>query len=82
MSLTWSDFIGPVCIFVDERWENGKVVEIRSSHVVYKLSGDPDSYIITKDQAHSIIRKRGTVTSVAKGQQYTGVNPLVFGPTG
>ena len=49
---------------------------------MYKLSGDPDSYIITKDQAHSIIRKRGTVASVAKGQQYTGGNPLVFGPTG
>ena len=82
MSLTWRDFVGPVCIFVDERWQNGKVVEIHDKHVVYKLSGDPESYIISKDEAHSIIRKRGTVASVGKGQTYTGSNPLIFGPTG
>ena len=81
-SFTWRDFIGPVCIFVDGRWQNGKVVEIRADEVVYKLSGDPDSFIITKDEAHSIIRKRGTVASVGKGKQYTGRNPLVFGPKG
>ena len=79
-SFTWRDFIGPVCIFVDGRWQNGKVVEIRADEVVYKLSGDPDSFIITKDEAHSIIRKRGTVALVGKGKQYTGRNPLVFGP--
>ena len=50
--------------------------------MVYKLSGDPDSYIISKDEAHSIIHKRGTVASVGKGEQYTGNNPLVFGPKG
>ena len=81
-SFTWRDFIGPVCVFVDGRWQNGKVVEIRNNDVVYKLSGDPDSYIISKDEAHSIIRKRGTVASIGKGEQYTGSNPLVFGPKG
>ena len=81
-SFTWRDFIGPVCIFVDGRWQNGKVVEIRSHEVLYKLSGDPDSYIISKDEAHSIIRKRGKVALVGKGEKYTGKNPLVFGPKG
>ena len=82
MSFTWRDFLGPVCVFVDERWQNGKVVEIRTNDVVFKLSGDPDSYIIPKDEAHSIIRKRGSVTSVGKGKEYTGNNPLIFGPKG
>ena len=82
MSLTWRDFVGPVCIFVDGLWQNGKVVEIKTNEVVYKLSGDPDSFIISKDEAHKIIRKRGTVASAAKGEQYTGSNPLVFGPKG
>ena len=82
MSFTWRDFVGPVCVFVDGRWQNGKVVEIRTNHVVYKLSGDPDSFIISKDEAHSIIRKRGTVASVGKGERYTGSNPLIFGPKG
>ena len=81
-SFTWRDFVGPVCVFVDGRWQNGKVVKIWSNEIVYKLSGDPDSYIISKDEAHSIIRKRGTVISVGKGDQYTGSNPLVFGPKG
>ena len=68
-SFTWREFVGPVCVFVDGRWQNGKVVEIRSNDVVYKLSGDPDSYIISKDEDHSIIHKRDTVTSVGKGDQ-------------
>ena len=82
MSLTWRDLIGPVSAFVNGRWQNGKVVDIRTNDVVYKLSGDPDSFIISKDEAHSIIRKRITVTSVGKGETYTGSNPLVFGPKG
>ena len=82
MSFTWRDFLGAVCVFVDGRWQNGKVVEIRTNDVVFKLSGDPDSYIIPKDEAHSIIRKRGSVVSVGKGKEYTGSNPLIFGPKG
>ena len=69
MSFTWRDFLGPVCVFVDGSWQNGKVVEIRTNDVVLKLSGDPDSYIIPKDEAHSIIRKRGSVASVGKGKE-------------
>ena len=81
-SFTWRDFVGPVCVFVDGSWQNGKVVKILNNDVVYKLSGDPESYIISKDEAHLIIRKRGTVASFGKGEQYTGSNPLVFGPKG
>ena len=81
-SFTWRDIVGPVCVFIDGRWKNGKVVEIRTNEVVYKLSGDPDTFIISKDEVNSIIRKRGTVASVGKGDQYTGSNPLIFGPKG
>ena len=82
MSLTWRDLVGQVSVFVDGRWQNGKVVDIRTNDVVYKLSGDPDSFIISKDEAHSIIRKRIIVASVGKGKNYNGSNPLVFGPKG
>lgn len=82
MALTWRDFVGPVSIFVDERWQNGKLVSVRANDVVYTISGDPDMYIISKDEAYSIIRKRSDVTSFSKGKQYTGSNPLIFGPSG
>ena len=58
------------------------MIEVRANHVVYSLSGDPEMYIISKDEAYSIIRKRGTVSTAGKGTKYTGGNPLVFGPTG
>ena len=74
--------MGPVCVFVDGLWKNGKVVKLRSNDVVYKLSGDPDSYIISKDETHLIIHSRDTVVSVGKGDHYTGNNPLVFDPKG
>ena len=82
MSLTWRDLIGPVSVFINGHWQNGKVVEIRTNAVMYKLSGDRDSFIISKDGAHSIIRKRITVASVGKDKTYTGSNPFVFGPKG
>ena len=71
-----------VCIFLDDKWQNGKLIEVQKDHVVYSLSGDPEQYIMTKDEAYSIIRSRKIVTSTGKGEAYTGSNPLIFGPAG
>lgn len=79
---TWSHLLGPVCIFLDREWKNGKLVEIKTDHVVYSISGDSTQYIITKDEAYSIIRKRNNLTKADKTGAYTGKNPMVFGPAG
>ena len=79
---TWSHLLGPVCIFLDEEWKNGQLVEIKTDHVVYSISGDSTQYIMTKDEAYNTIRKRNTITTSDKTGVYTGKNPMVFGPAG
>ena len=82
MSTTWLDFLGPVSIYLDGEWQNGILREILKDEVVYSLSDDAGEYIMTKDDARSMIRDRKVVSSAGKGQKYTGSNPLVFGPAG
>ena len=82
MSTTWLDLLGPVSIYLDGEWQNGILRKIHENEVVYSLSGDTGEYIMTKDDARSMIRDRKTVSSAGKGQKYTGSNPLVFGPAG
>ena len=79
---TWSNLLGPVCIFLNREWKNGQLVEVKKDHVVYSISGDSTQYIITKDEAYHIIRKRNNVTTADKTGKYTGKNPMVFGPDG
>ena len=84
MSTTWLDLLGPVSIYLDGEWQNGILREILKDEVVYSLSDDAGEYIMTKDDARSMIHDRKVVSSVGKGQsqKYTGSNPLVFGPVG
>lgn len=56
------------------------MLEIHKYHVVYSLAGASDEFIITKDEAHGIIRDRKLVKT-GRGA-YTGSNALVFGPDG
>lgn len=79
---TWSHLLGPVCIFLDREWKDGQLVEIKTDHVVYSISDDSTQYIITKDEAYNIIRKRIDLTKADKSGAYTGKNPMVFGPAG
>lgn len=82
MATTWADLVGPICIFLDNKWCNGKLVEVRENHIVYSLSGSQDKFIVQKDQAYKIIRTRKVVQSTGKGEKYNGKNPLIFGPDG
>lgn len=79
---TWSHLLGPVCIFLDREWKNGQLVEVKKDHVVYSISGDITQYLMTKDEAYKIIRKRNTLKTSDKTGAYTGKNPMVFGPDG
>ena len=55
---------------------------MKKEHVVYSISGDSEQYYMTKDEAYKIIRKRNLVTASDKKGEYTGKNPIVFGPAG
>ena len=46
---------------------------------MYSISGDSTQYIITKDEAYNIIRKRIDLTKADKFGSYTGKNQMVFG---
>jgi len=81
-TVTWRDLCGPVCIFLDDKWENGKLIKVHKDEVVYTLSGDLDQFIIIKDEAYGIIRPRQVVADLGRGDTYTGTNPLFFGPAG
>ena len=81
-TVTWRDLRGPVCIFLDNKWENGKLIKVHKDEVVYTLSGDLDQFIITKDESYGIIRPRQVVGDLGKGQTYTESDPLLFGPAG
>ena len=83
MASTWRDLVGPVCIFLDDKWQNGNLDEIYKDHVVFSVSGDPDQFIMSKDEAYSCIRSRKVVTASTKQQKYNGKNAIhVFGPLG
>lgn len=80
---TWGDLIGPMCIFLDDQWCDGNLIEVRENHVLYSLSEDPsEQFILQKDEAYKLIRSRKVVKSNGKGQKYNGSNPLIFGPDG
>ena len=80
---TWGDLLGPMCIFLDDQWCDGNLIEVRENHVLYSLSEDPsEQYILQKDEAYKLIRSRKVVKSNGKGQKYNGSNPLIFGPDG
>ena len=68
---TWSNLLGPVCIFLNREWKNGQLVEVKKDHVVYSISGDSTQYIITKDETYHIIRKHNNVTTADKTGGYT-----------
>ena len=82
MVTTWLDLCGPVSVYLDGEWKKGILLEVRENDVVYSLSGDPEKYIMSKDEARSIVRDRKIVTYTGAGTAYTGSNPLVFGPDG
>ena len=81
MAATWIELCGPVCIFLDGKWKSCKLLKVQEDHVVYSLAGDADEFIISKDEARSIMRDRKLVGKTGS-QSYTGSNPLVFGPDG
>ena len=68
MTTTWLDLCGLVNIYLDGEWKKDILLEIRENIVVYSLSGDPEKYIMSKDEARSsksisviprIVRVRG-----------------------
>ena len=80
---TWGDLLGPMCIFLDDQWCDGCLIEVRENHVLYSLSEDPsEQFILQKDEAYKLIRSRKVVKSNGKGEKYNGSNPLIFGPDG
>ena len=79
---TWADLVGPMCIYLDEKWHNGELLDVRETDVVYSISGSPDQFIVSKDEAHKLIRPRNIVKTTGTGQKYNGKNPLIFGPDG
>ena len=82
MDTTWLDLCGLVSVYLDGEWKKGILLEVRENDVVYSLSGDPEKYIMSKDEARSIVRDWKIVTYTGTGTAYTGTNPLVFGPDG
>ena len=82
MASTWMKMVGDVCIFLDGRWHNATIHEIRPEHVVYSICGNDDKFVMTKDEAYSIIRPRNVVSATGTGRKYNGKNPLIFGPAG
>ena len=82
MTTTWLEFYGLVSIYLDGEWNQGILVEVRENDVVYSLSGDPEKYIMSKGEAHSIIRDRKILPYTDTGTAYTGSDPFVFGPDG
>ena len=83
MATTWSDLVGPMCIFLDEKWCDGDLIEVKENHVLYSLAENPlDQFILQKDQAYKLIRTRKVVKAMGKGKKYNGDNPLIFGPDG
>ena len=80
---TWGDLLGPMCIFLDDQWCDGCLIEVRENHVLYSLSENPsEQFILQKDHAYKLIRSRKVVKSNGKGEKYNGSNPLIFGPDG
>ena len=80
---TWADLIGPMCIFLDDKWHDGELIAVRENHVLYSLdTSPPDQFILQKDLAYKLIRTRDIVKSIGKGGKYNGKNPLIFGPDG
>ena len=81
MATTWSDLVGPMCIFLDEKWCDDDLIEVKENHVLYSLAENPlDQFILQKDQAYKLIRTRKVVKAMGKGEKYNGDNPLIFGP--
>ena len=83
MTTTWADLVGPMCIFLDDKWCDGKLIEVKENHVLYSLAESPmEEFILQKDQAYKLIRTRKVVKAMGKGEKYNGNNPLIFGPDG
>ena len=82
MTTTWADLVGPICIFLDNKWCDGELIEVRENHVLYSLSDTQEQFIVKKDMAYKLIRTRKVVKTTGKGEKYNGDNPLVFGPDG
>ena len=75
--------VGPVCIFLHGKWQNGNLDEIHKDRVVFSVSGDPNQFMMSKDEAYSCIRSRKTVAASDKQEKYNGKNAMVvFGPAG
>ena len=83
MTTTWSDLVGPMCIFLDEKWCDGNLIEVKEDHVLYSLDENPlEQFILQKDEAYQLIRTRKVVKAMGMGKKYNGNNPLIFGPHG
>ena len=83
LATTWLDLVGPVCIFLDGKWQNGNLDEIHKDRVVFSVSGDPTQFMMSKDEAYSCIRSRKIVNASEKQAKYNGKNAMVvFGPAG
>lgn len=82
MTSTWMELVGKVSIFLDGKWNDAILHEIRPEHVVYSLCKDNDKFVMAKDEAYSIIRPRNIVSATSAGKEYNGKNPLIFGPAG
>ena len=74
MTTTWADLIGPMCIFLDDKWCDGKLIEVKENHVLYSLAESPmEEFILQKDQTYKLIRTRKVVKAMGKGKNIMGI---------
>ena len=71
--------IGPVSIYLSDKWQNAKIVKVNKNTITYSLCHDSDEFVISKDLAYAIIRRR-SVAEMCKGNKYDGSNAFIFGP--